>query len=97
MTKKMVGAAGLLILAALPHVGEAQVEFEVTAFRKSSSNFYEIVIQGTTKDQEIVCALKNASGDIIATDTQYADALATSVLIRYSGSDVKSAICVPNE
>ena len=75
----------------------AQDVFEVTAFRKASSDYYEIVIQGTQKRQEIVCGLKNAAGDIIATDTQLGDAMATRVLIRYSGSDVEGVICMPND
>lgn len=88
---------GSIALVLGPGMAAAQPEFEVTAFRKSSTNFYEIIIQGTRKDQPIVCALKNAAGTIIATDTQYADTLATKVLIRYDGSDVASAVCVPNE
>ncbi len=89
--------SALILLIVSPTVAFAETAFELTAFRKSSSDFYEIVVQGTKKDQEIVCALKNAAGDIIATDTQYADALATNVLIRYEGDDVSGAICVPNE
>jgi hypothetical protein len=80
----------------LPGTASAQSEFEVTAFRKSSSSYYEIILQGTKKDQEYVCALKNDAGVIIATDTQYGNALATKVLIRYEGSDAKSAVCVLN-
>ncbi|MCF8510842.1 MAG: hypothetical protein K9G43_05295 [Rhodobacteraceae bacterium] len=94
---KLLSLSILFVSAILPKAVVAQTEFEVTAFRKSSSNFYEIVVQGTRKDQEIVCALKNAAGDIIATDTKYGDALATNVLIRYQGDDVIDAICVPNE
>jgi hypothetical protein len=97
MDERSMLRSSLVMLAMLPSVAFAETEFELTAFRKSSSDFYEIVVQGTKKDQEIVCALKNAEGDIIATDTQYGDALATSVLIRYEGDDVTSAICVPNE
>lgn len=86
-----------LIVTSIPHVLLAADGFEVTAFRKSSENYYEIIIQGTSKGQEIVCGLKNAAGDIIASDTQYTDALATKVLISYSGDDAVSAVCALNE
>ena len=50
--------SSLVMLAMLPSVAFAETEFELTAFRKSSSDFYEIVVQGTKKDQEIVKRLK---------------------------------------
>lgn len=50
----------------------------------------------TRKDQSMACALYNAAGDVLATDTQYGDNLATSVLIRYEKDDFVSARCVDN-
>ena len=69
---------------------------EVTRWGKSSSSYYEIILQGTQKDTKITCGLTNEKGDIIAVNTTFTDPLATSVLIRYKGNDVKGAICVRN-
>lgn len=88
----------LLALVAAP-LGANAVTFEemkVTKFVKSSQGYYKITVQGTVKDQQIVCAILNASGDIVASDTQYTDNMATSVLIRYDGNDAASATCVKN-
>ena len=88
----------LLALVAAP-LGANAVTFEemkVTNFVKESRHFYRITVQGTVKDQEIVCAILNASGDIVASKTKYTDNMATNVLIRYDGNDVASATCVKN-
>lgn len=87
----------IISLAIFPQLLLAADGFEVTAFRKASDDYYEIIIQGTIKGQEIVCGLKNSAGDIIASDTQYTDALATKVLIGYSADDAVSAVCALNE
>ena len=88
----------LITLIAAPLVANAVTfeEMKVSKFVKASSDFYRITVQGTVKGEEIVCAIYNASGDIVASDTQYTDNMATSVLILYTGNDVVGASCVKN-
>lgn len=88
----------LITLIAAPLVANAVTfeEMKVTKFVKSSQGYYRITVQGTVKGEQIVCAIHNASGDIVASDTQYTDNMATSVLIRYDGNDAAGASCVKN-
>jgi hypothetical protein len=95
--KQLGWASVIAIVCSAPVQTLAQTGPEISAFRKSSSSYYEIIVQGTVKDQQLVCGLKNAAGNFLASDTQYADAMVTKVLIRYAGDDVATAVCIPNQ
>lgn len=90
----------LAAAAACIPVGSWAHEFdslEIASFSRSSDRYLEILLQDTVAGRRIICAAYNDSGELIASDTQITDNLATSVLIRYSGNDAATARCVFND
>lgn len=71
-------------------------ELNVTGFSKNVVGMYEIEIQDTVKDHQIVCALYNESGALLSSSPSFTSNLATKVFITYSGDDVDTAKCVMN-
>ena len=94
MTKvTLVLALGLLTYGT--NVVEAG-ELNVSNVFRASDDYIAITVANTAKDQYIVCVLYDATGKALASETQYADNLATQVLVPYSGKDVASARCADN-
>lgn len=61
-------------------------------------SFVQINIDNTVKGESLVCALY-ADEDLITSDTQYTDTLATRVLVNHNdrGSEVTRVVCVLDE
>lgn len=101
MTKVMKFSVAVLCLAFLTPslvIAHDFSELEIDRFsRIGNGPFLEIILNDTVKDRLIVCAIFNASGEVLATDTQLTDNLATKVLINYEGRDVSSVRCVFND
>lgn len=73
-------------------------EVKITRWGPSrSGNYTDIVIQGTTKDQWILCATFDADGNAINSDEILTDNLVTTGSVpAVDGQEVASVQCVEN-
>ena len=73
-------------------------ELKMDSFSKNINRpYFEILLADTVKGREVVCALFDSAGRVLASDTQYTDNLATKVIIIFEGNDVATARCVFND
>ncbi len=91
----MAAVVALLPVGAFAHDFS---ELKIDRFaRIENGPFLEIILGNTVKGRQIVCAILNGSGQILATTQWITDNFATKVVISYEGVDVGTAQCVFND
>ena len=71
-------------------------ELTVSSIVDNERGYVTVNVPDTQKDVPIVCAIYDADGGLLASDTWITDNLATQVVLRHKGVAVANAKCVLN-